>query len=168
MPLRIAGGLHYLHPDRTDAPELGPVYAGELTDQDEVDAIVVDSGERFDARPAAPGSTGRRRPTRRAARPASWAGCCGCRSGSGPKFELNEIGASAGVNTMMERYFYDLGGIDGRAGRIRRCGSCPNGAAAPPAGAGRDRRDPRFGHRAGRPCRSRTGACASRPMSGPK
>ncbi|HSG35499.1 MAG TPA: DUF2332 domain-containing protein, partial [Sphingomonadaceae bacterium] len=28
----------------------------------------------------------------------------------GPRFELNEIGASAGVNTMMERYFYDLGG----------------------------------------------------------
>ena len=28
----------------------------------------------------------------------------------GPRFELNEIGASAGVNTMMGRYFYDLGG----------------------------------------------------------
>jgi len=29
----------------------------------------------------------------------------------GPKFELNEIGASAGVNTMMERYRFDLGGV---------------------------------------------------------
>ena len=28
----------------------------------------------------------------------------------GPRFELNELGASAGVNTMMERYRYDLGG----------------------------------------------------------
>jgi len=29
----------------------------------------------------------------------------------GPKFELNEIGASAGINTMIERYRYDLGGV---------------------------------------------------------
>jgi hypothetical protein len=29
----------------------------------------------------------------------------------GSKFELNEIGASAGVNTMMERYRFDLGGV---------------------------------------------------------
>ena len=29
----------------------------------------------------------------------------------GPKFELNEIGASAGVNTMMGRYHYNLGGV---------------------------------------------------------
>jgi hypothetical protein len=28
----------------------------------------------------------------------------------GPRFELNEIGASAGINTMMGRYRYDLGG----------------------------------------------------------
>src|SRR3546814_9757210 len=32
----------------------------------------------------------------------------------GPRFELNELGASAGVNTIMERYRYDLGGV--RAG----------------------------------------------------
>src|SRR3546814_1761255 len=32
----------------------------------------------------------------------------------GPRFELNELGASAGVNTMMERYRSDLGGV--RAG----------------------------------------------------
>src|SRR3546814_20375828 len=32
----------------------------------------------------------------------------------GPRFELNELGASAGVNTMSERYRYDLGGV--RAG----------------------------------------------------
>ncbi len=29
----------------------------------------------------------------------------------GPRFELNEIGASAGANTMIERYAYDLGGV---------------------------------------------------------
>src|SRR5690606_31219528 len=30
----------------------------------------------------------------------------------GPRFEMNEIGASAGVNTMIERYRYDLGGVE--------------------------------------------------------
>jgi hypothetical protein len=29
---------------------------------------------------------------------------------TGPRFELVEIGASAGINTMMDRYAYDLGG----------------------------------------------------------
>jgi hypothetical protein len=30
----------------------------------------------------------------------------------GPRFEMNEIGASAGVNTMIERYRYALGGVE--------------------------------------------------------
>jgi hypothetical protein len=29
----------------------------------------------------------------------------------GPRFELNELGASAGINTMMERYAYTLGSV---------------------------------------------------------
>src|SRR3569623_1873112 len=49
MPLRIAGGLHHLFLTG-DAPELGPIYAGELTDQAEIDRIVVRLAERFDAR----------------------------------------------------------------------------------------------------------------------
>ena len=32
----------------------------------------------------------------------------------GSRFELNELGASAGINTMMERYHYDLGGSNRR------------------------------------------------------
>ena len=35
----------------------------------------------------------------------------------GPRFELIEIGSSAGINTMMERFGFDLGGVKaGRAG----------------------------------------------------
>src|SRR3569833_2336425 len=108
MPLRITGGLHHLFLTG-DAPELGPVYSGELTDQGRIDAIVVGLVERFDARLASwfdgPPQTNE------AGRSASlMAGLLWLSQVLGPRFEVNEIGASAGVNTMMERYFYDLGG----------------------------------------------------------
>ncbi len=108
MPLRIAGGIHNLYLTG-DAPELAPVYAGELTDQDAVDAIVVDLVERFDER-LAPWLDGPPQ-TNEAGRSASiMAGLLWLSQRLGPEFELNELGASAGVNTMMDRYFYDLGG----------------------------------------------------------
>lgn len=108
MPLRIAGGFHHLYLTG-DAPELGPVYSGEVTDQAEADAIVVALTERFDGR-LAPWLDGPPQ-TNEAGRSASiMGGLLWLSHVLGPKFELNEIGASAGVNTMMERYFYDLGG----------------------------------------------------------
>ena len=110
MPLRIAGGLHHLYLTG-DAPELGQVYAGEITDQGEIDAIVVDLVERFDAH-LAPWFDGPPQ-TNEAGRSASiMGGLLWLSQRLGPKFELNEMGASAGVNTMMERYFYDLGGTE--------------------------------------------------------
>jgi len=112
MPLRIAGGIHHLYLTG-DAPELEPVYAGELTDQDAIDAIVVALVKKFDAR-LAPWLDGPPQ-TNEAGRSASiMAGLMWLSQFLGPKFELNEIGASAGINTMIERYFYDLGGT--RAG----------------------------------------------------
>lgn len=112
MPLRIAGGFHHLFLTG-DAPELGPVYAGETTDQAQVDAIVLALAETFDAR-LSPWLDGPPQ-TNEAGRSASiMAGLLWLSQRLGPDFELNEIGASAGVNTMMERYFYDLGGT--RAG----------------------------------------------------
>jgi hypothetical protein len=116
LPLRIAGGLHHLFLTG-EAPVLGPVYAGEVTDQAEVDAIVSGLTERHDALllpwldlPPQ---------TNEAGRSASvMAGLLWLSRRIGPpnghRFELNEIGASAGINTMMSRYFYDLGGA--RAG----------------------------------------------------
>jgi len=109
MPLRIAGGLHHLHLT-DDAPERGPVYRGEVTDQAQVNAIVVALAEKFDAR-LAPWLDGPPQ-TNEAGRSASvMAGLLWLAGRLGPRFELNEIGASAGVNTMMERYFFDLGGV---------------------------------------------------------
>ncbi len=109
MPLRLAGGLHSLHLSGAEA-RLGPVYAGTVTDQAAVDAIVgavVADHEAallpwFDCPPQ----------TNEAGRSAGvMAALLWCARAFGPKFELNEIGASAGINTMMDRFAFDLGGV---------------------------------------------------------
>ena len=108
MPLRIAGGLHWLYLSGEDR-RLEPVYGGLLTDQGAIDAIVADMTVKFDAR-LMPWLDGPPQ-TNEAGRSASvMAGLLWLSGRLGPRFELNEIGASAGVNTMMGRYFYDLGG----------------------------------------------------------
>jgi len=110
MPLRVAGGLHWLVLSGTDE-RLKAVYSGEITDQGEVDRLVVELVEKYDAI-LAPWLDGPPQ-TNEAGRSASiMAGLLWLSPRLGPTFELNEIGASAGVNTMMERYRYDLGGVE--------------------------------------------------------
>ena len=110
VPLRLAGGLHHLH--LTGAEDaLWPVYRGEVTDQAAVDALVAQVVARhddallpwFDSPPQ----------TNEAGRSASFmAGLLWLSArGIGPKFAMHELGASAGINTMMDRYFYDLAGV---------------------------------------------------------
>lgn len=110
VPLRLAGGLHHLH--LTGAEEaLWPVYRGAVTDQAAVDALVAAVVARhddallpwFESPPQ----------TNEAGRSASFmAGLLWLSArGVGPKFALHELGASAGINTMMDRYYYDLGGV---------------------------------------------------------
>ncbi|MDN3645864.1 DUF2332 domain-containing protein [Pontixanthobacter aestiaquae] len=109
MPLRINGGLHNLLLTGADR-RLGPVYAGLTTDQAAIDAIVVELVETFDTRllpwldgPPQTNEAGR-----------SWgfmSALMWLSERLGPKFEINELGASAGVNTMMDRYHFDLGGV---------------------------------------------------------
>ena len=109
MPLRIAGGLHWLCLSGEDR-RLEPAYAGLLTDQAAIDAIVADMAVKYDA-PLMAWLDGPPQ-TNEAGRSASvMAGLLWLSRRLGPKFELNEIGASAGVNTMMGRYRYDLGGV---------------------------------------------------------
>lgn len=109
MPLRFAGGFHNLFLTGK-APQLGPVYSGELTDQVQIDAIVSSLAVQYDAQ-LVPWLDGPPQ-TNEAGRSASFmAGLLWLSGKVGPRFEMNEIGASAGVNTMMERYFYDLGGV---------------------------------------------------------
>ncbi|MBD3729134.1 MAG: DUF2332 domain-containing protein [Sphingomonadales bacterium] len=110
MPLRITGGLHNLLVTGDDR-RLEPVYAGLVTDQATVDALVCELFEKWDHRllpwlDCPP-------QTNEAGRSASiMAGLLWLSGRLGPNFELNEIGASAGVNTMMDRYRFDLGGVE--------------------------------------------------------
>jgi hypothetical protein len=109
MPLRIAGALHWLYLSGEER-RLEPVYAGLMTDQKTIDRLVADIAVKYDALLMAwldgPPQTNE------AGRSASiMAGLLWLSVRLGPKIELSEIGASAGINTMMGRYFYDLGGV---------------------------------------------------------
>ena len=109
MPLRIAGGFHHLVLTGAD-DRLRSVYSGALTDQTEIDRLIVDLVERFDAR-LLPWLDGPPQ-TNEAGRSASiMAGLAWLSGRLGPRFELLELGASAGVLTMLERYHFDLGGV---------------------------------------------------------
>lgn len=109
MPLRLAGGLHHLLLSGADT-RLKGVYDRTLTDQRRIDELVCDLVETFDER-LLPWLDGPPQ-TNEAGRSASIMVALLWLSGRlGPRFELNELGASAGVNTMMERYRYDLGGV---------------------------------------------------------
>ncbi len=109
MSLRLAGGLHHLH--LTGAEQrLGAIYSGAVTDQAEVDAVVCAVVAEHDAT-LLPWLDGPPQ-TNEAGRSAGiMAGLLWLSSRVGPRFELNEIGCSAGANTMMERYAYDLCGV---------------------------------------------------------
>ena len=110
MPLRLAGGFHHLVLTGADS-RLLPVYRGDIETQAEVDMIVAEVTAEHDAR-LLPWLDGPPQ-TNEAGRSASFmAGLLWLSSRIGPRFELNEIGASAGINTMMERYWYNLGGIE--------------------------------------------------------
>jgi hypothetical protein len=109
LPLRVAAGFHWLVLTGADR-RLAPVYAGELAEQAAIDALVAAIAFEKDAmllpwldHPPQ---------TNEAGRSASFMAALLWLSGRlGPRFEMNEIGASAGVNTMIERYRYDLGGV---------------------------------------------------------
>ena len=106
MPLRVTGGLHHLALTGTDE-RLLPVYAGEVTDQDAVDVAVLGMVAEHDAA-LVPWLDGPPQ-TNEAGRSASiMAGLLWVAQRVVPRFELFELGASAGVNTMIDRYAYDL------------------------------------------------------------
>lgn len=110
MPLRLTGGMHHLHLTGKEQ-RLSAIYNAEITDQSEIDDVVKqvvhDHDDQllpwFDNPPQ----------TNEAGRSASFMSALLWLSGKiGSKFELLEIGGSAGVNTMMERYHYNLNGVE--------------------------------------------------------
>lgn len=110
MPLRLTGGMHHLHLTGEEQ-RLSAIYSGEINEQAEIDEVIEqvvrDHDDQllpwFDNPPQ----------TNEAGRSSSFMSALLWLSGKvGPKFELLEIGGSAGVNTMMERYHYDLKGVE--------------------------------------------------------
>ena len=109
MPLRVAGGFHALFL-AGEEPRLGEIYNGLMSDQSLVDALVADTARKFDTM-LLPWLDGPPQ-TNEAGRSACvMAALLWLSRRLGPKFALNEIGASAGINTMMGRFHFDLGGV---------------------------------------------------------
>lgn len=107
MPLRIAGGLHHLLLSGED-DRLARVYSGQITEQSQVDRLVCELVETFDHRLL--GWLDGPPQTNEAGRAASvMAGLLWLSQRVKPTFDLFELGASAGVNTMLERYHFKLG-----------------------------------------------------------
>jgi hypothetical protein len=107
VPLRSAGGLHALHLSGT-AMELAPIYADEPADDAGIVAAVVRRHEAallpwLDGPPQ----------TNEAGRSSGFVAAMLWLAGQGlpPRFECLEIGSSAGINLMLDRYTYDLGGV---------------------------------------------------------
>jgi hypothetical protein len=107
LPLRIAGGLHALQ--LRGEPLLAPIYAGEApADASERIAAALERHESFllpwlDGPPQ----------TNEAGR--SWGFAAAmlwlAEQGCPADFALFELGSSAGINLMMDRYRFDLGGV---------------------------------------------------------
>lgn len=107
LPLRMTGGLHNLVLTGED-DRLARVYSGQMTDQGQIDRLVCELVETYDHR-LLPWLDGPPQ-TNEAGRSASiMAGLLWLAQRVHPRFDLFELGASAGVNTMIERYHYRLG-----------------------------------------------------------
>lgn len=107
LPLRVAGGIHSLHLSGA-APELSPIYRGlPVHDARIVEEVMI--GHEAQLLPWLDGPP----QTNEAGRSSNFAAAMLWLAGQGlpPRFHCLEIGSSAGINLMMDRYRYDLGGI---------------------------------------------------------
>lgn len=107
LPLRIAGGIHSLHLSNA-APELSPIYRGLPVDDAGIMREIMIAHEAqlmpwLDGPPQ----------TNEAGRSANFIAAMLWMAPKGlpPRFECLEIGSSAGINLMMDRYAYDLAGV---------------------------------------------------------
>ncbi|MEM1133760.1 MAG: DUF2332 domain-containing protein [Pseudomonadota bacterium] len=110
LPLRCAGGFHALHLADME-PDLMPLYAGEATALANAEKLIGNALERhevfllpwLDTPPQ----------TNEAGRSSNFAAALLWLADQGlpPRFALNELGSSAGINLMMDRFDYDLAGV---------------------------------------------------------
>ena len=112
LPLRVAGGIHALHLAGA-APALAPIYCGaEEKGDDAHDARVIGGVMAAHAAALLPWLGGPPQ-TNEAGRSANFIAAMLwlAEQGLPPRFECLEIGSSAGINLMLDRYRYDLGGV---------------------------------------------------------
>lgn len=108
LVLRLVGGLHALH--RRGVPELRRIFTGEEIDLGRIGATLdaVLSAHDFTLMPWLYGPP----QTNEAGRSAGlMTGILHLATRYGPRFEVIEIGSSGGLNLMLGRYRFDLGGI---------------------------------------------------------
>ncbi|QKG69959.1 DUF2332 domain-containing protein [Erythrobacter mangrovi] len=108
LPLRVAGGIHALHLSGAE-PALSPIYRGIGAD----DASIVGEAMRVYEAPLMPWLDGPPQ-TNEAGRSSNFVAAMLwlARKGLPPRFACLEIGSSAGINLMLDRYHYDLGGVE--------------------------------------------------------
>ena len=109
LALRLVGGLHALHREGGD-PALSAVFSGEETDPANVLTTLKATLVAHDAA-LLPWLDGPPQ-TNEAGRSAGlMTGLLHLAKRYGPKFEVLEIGSSAGLNLLIDRYRFDLGGV---------------------------------------------------------
>ena len=108
LPLRLMGGLHALVLARAD-DELAAVFAGEIIDHQAVEGVLGRVFARHDAAlmPWLDGPPQTNEPGRSGG---LMTGLVEVARAYGPKLEVLEIGSSAGLNLLIDRYRIDLGG----------------------------------------------------------
>jgi len=109
LPLRLIGGLHALVLAGGD-DELAAIFAGEIDDLAAISAALPGILRRNDAAllPWLSGPPQTNEPGRSAA---LMTGLLEVARRHGPKIEILEIGSSAGLNLLIDRYRFDLGGV---------------------------------------------------------
>lgn len=109
VPLRVAAGLQALYLSGAEA-RLAPLYAGELARGD-IAPLVADVLRLHEAAilpwMAGPPQTNEAGRSAGLMAGLKWL----ADQGLGPRFDLVEIGSSAGINLMIDRFFIDLGGV---------------------------------------------------------